>query len=104
MPGGRAPLLLQNARILITGGARGIGKEFALDLARRGARVGVCAVTQEGLEGIREESKREGLELLACKADVSNEDEVKTLFAGFLDKHGGLDAVINNCQKDNLPF
>jgi 3-oxoacyl-[acyl-carrier protein] reductase len=87
---------IKNARILITGGARGLGKEFALDLARRGARVGVCAVSQEGLESIRAESKAEGLELLACKADVSKEEEVKKLFAGFLDKHGGLDAVVNN--------
>jgi len=33
---------IAGARVIVTGGARGLGRTFALDLAGAGARVGVC--------------------------------------------------------------
>ncbi|GAB4260558.1 MAG: SDR family oxidoreductase [Deferrisomatales bacterium] len=87
---------LENARILITGGARGLGRQFVLDLAERKARVGLCATSEEGLRSVREDFERRGLDVFTCRADVSDEEQVRELFARFVEHYGGLDAVVNN--------
>lgn len=87
---------LKNARILITGGARGLGRQFALDLAHTGAKVGLCATSPEGLKAVQEDFQAKGLDVWTCQSDVSKEEEVKSLFEGFIDHYGGLEAVVNN--------
>ena len=39
--------------IVITGAARGLGKNFALDLANRGAKLALADINQELLEEVR---------------------------------------------------
>jgi 3-oxoacyl-[acyl-carrier protein] reductase len=87
---------IRDARILVTGGARGLGRQFALDLASAGARVGVCATSPEGLSSVREEFESQGLEVWTCQSDVSDEVQVRDLFGGYVRQHGRLDAVVNN--------
>jgi 3-oxoacyl-[acyl-carrier protein] reductase len=87
---------IAGARILITGGARGLGRAFALDLAGAGARVGVCDLGQTGLDAVVAEAAGRGLELWTRVADVADEASVEALFAGFVEHAGGVDAVVNN--------
>jgi 3-oxoacyl-[acyl-carrier protein] reductase len=95
---------ITEARVLVTGGARGLGRVFALDLAAAGARVGACDLDAAGLDGLAEEAEKRGASVWTQAADVSDETSVEALFAGFIEEMGGIDAVVNNAglNRDGL--
>lgn len=80
---------LEGRRVLVTGAARGLGRELAVHLAGEGARV-IGADLAESSEELEEA----GIELVA--ADVSLETGVEALAAVARDSLGGLDALVNN--------
>ncbi len=65
---------LSDAKVLITGGSSGIGKETARMLISRGAKVVICARHIEKLEKAAKETGA-----LPFRADVGNEKDVKSL-------------------------
>jgi 3-oxoacyl-[acyl-carrier protein] reductase len=81
---------------VITGGARGIGRAVALDLAARNWRVALCYRTseKEAQETAREITVRGG-EPLAVRCDVSDPDTAKNLIAQVEQTWGRIDALIN---------
>ena len=85
---------IAGARILITGGAHGLGRTFTLDLAAAGARVGVCDVDPAGLAAVKAEAAAVGAGLWTQTADVADEASVEALFAGFVEHAGGIDAIL----------
>jgi 3-oxoacyl-[acyl-carrier protein] reductase len=87
---------VSGARVLVTGGARGLGRRFVLDLAAAGARVGTCDMDAAGLDEVREQAAAQGLEVWTTTANVAVEAEVERLFADFAAAFGGIDAVVNN--------
>ncbi|GAB6063818.1 SDR family NAD(P)-dependent oxidoreductase [Deferrisoma palaeochoriense] len=87
---------IEGSRILITGGARGLGRRFALDLAQAGARVGVCATSEERLRAFAEEARAQGLEIWTHRADVASESDVVELFDAFVGHFGGIDVLVAN--------
>ncbi len=90
-------------RILITGGASGIGLASALLLASRGAKVLIGDLNEtQGQEAVKQ-AKESGDDLLFHPVDVSNADSVKALFAFAMAELGGLDVVINNAGVDHQP-
>jgi len=97
-------VILAGSRILVTGGARGLGRVFALDLAAAGAHVGACDLDEAGLADLKSEAAAGGLSVWTQQADVSDEASVEQLFAGFVAQSGGIDAVVNNAglNRDGL--
>jgi len=97
-------VILAGSRILVTGGARGLGRVFALDLAAAGAHVGACDLDEAGLADLKSEAAAGGLSVWTQQADVSDEASVEHLFAGFVAQSGGIDAVVNNAglNRDGL--
>jgi 3-oxoacyl-[acyl-carrier protein] reductase len=87
---------IRGARVLVTGGARGLGRSFVLDLAARGAQVGTFDMDSAGLEDLREQVAGQGLEVWSATADVAQEGDVERAFADFVAAVGGIDAVVNN--------
>lgn len=87
---------VQGLHVLITGGGRGLGRHFAVDLASRGASVGVCDVIESDLAEVRDLAKGDGLAIDTYKTDVTSEQDVLDLFNSFLDAHGRIDVLINN--------
>ncbi|MCC2689038.1 MAG: family oxidoreductase [Rhizobiaceae bacterium] len=83
---------LKGQRVVITAGAGGIGLAIADTLARLGARIVVCDVSDEALGAIGGKVKVEA----AVKADVSDEAQVDSLFETVKARLGGLDALVNN--------
>jgi 3-oxoacyl-[acyl-carrier protein] reductase len=81
---------------VITGGARGIGRAVALDLAMQKWRVAICYRTseQEAADTGREISTRGG-EPLSVRCDVSDPAAAKNLIAQVEQKWGRIDALIN---------
>ncbi len=72
--------LTRNSRAVVTGAGSGIGRAFALELARRGGRV-VCADLDQAAAGATVDAIREqgGQEALAVHCDVSRLEQVEAL-------------------------
>ena len=81
---------------LITGGARGIGRAVALDLAERGWSVAICYRTssKEGSEVV-EAVKKKGSQGWANQCDVSDPKAAETLVQQVEHRWGRIDALIN---------
>ena len=90
--------LTRNSRAVVTGAGSGIGRAFALELARRGGRV-VCADLDQAAAGATVDAIREqgGQEALAVHCDVSRLAQVEALAERAADWFGEEpDLVINN--------
>jgi len=78
-------------KVIITGGARGMGRKFALDLKSLGAKPFVVDVVQENLDALKNETDIAGRIL-----DVSKEKEVEEFFERYTSENGVPDVLINN--------
>ncbi len=83
---------LHNKRVLITGGASGIGAATAARFVEEGARVAIVDRDEEGCARI----SRDLPGLAAFRADVSDGKKVQHAFGNVVVALGGLDVVINN--------
>ena len=79
-------------RVLVTGGAAGIGLAVAQRFAQDGAQVLICDADTAGLDCAM--AATPGLHGIPC--DVSAPAEVDSLFAAVSDQLGGLDVLVNN--------
>ncbi|MDX1401613.1 MAG: SDR family oxidoreductase [Kiloniellales bacterium] len=79
-------------RVLVTAGCSGIGLAIARAFAKDGAILHVCDISREAIERCRQENPDFGVTL----ADVSNEENVQTLFREAVQNMGGLDVLVNN--------
>ncbi len=68
-----------NSRAVVTGAGSGIGRGFALELARRGGRVVVSDISEERAQAVVAEIEAAGGEALAVRCDVSDEAQVREL-------------------------
>src|SRR5690348_17122408 len=95
---------LQGQVALVTGADSGIGKGVALELAKAGAKVIINHVDAHQLaqQTVDEITAAKG-EAYAIHADVSNEGDVKAMFAEMLEKYGTIDILVNNAglQRDS---
>jgi 3-oxoacyl-[acyl-carrier protein] reductase len=87
---------IHDARVLVTGGAQGLGRRFVLDLAAAGAKVGTFDMLAAQLDELRTQAAAEGAEVWTATGDVAVEADVERLFADFVAAFGGIDAVVNN--------
>lgn len=88
---------LDNQVALVTGGARGIGKEIALALARLGAKLAVnYNRSEDAANALAEQIHQLGSECLAVQADVSRSDQARQLVKATIDHYGRLDVLVNN--------
>ncbi len=82
---------------LVTGAARGIGREIALHLGRSGLRIAVSYRTnQMGAQKVVELLKQAGASGLAVRTDVTDPVRTKELVETVCGHFGRLDVLINN--------
>ena len=82
---------------IVTGGAQGIGRTIALDLARRGANITLGDVNEEALQTCAEEiSSTYGVKVETCIGDLSVESANQDLVAAAISAFGKVDILINN--------
>jgi len=79
---------------IVTGSARGIGREIALRLAEAGANIVISDIA--GAESAAEEIKKMGRQSLAVNADVSSAADVANLVEKTAGEFGRIDILVNN--------
>ena len=82
--------------VLVTGGAKRIGRGIAVRLAREGFRVGIHYNTSEA-EARQTAQECGGAELF--QAGLGSVPEIRRLFADVADRFGGLNALVNNAAR-----
>jgi len=95
---------LKDKVALVTGSARGIGKDIALAFAREGADVIISDVNFEMAEATSKEVESLGRRSMAIKLDVTKSSEVDESINKILDKFSKIDILVNNAgiTKDGL--
>ncbi|KWB16818.1 3-ketoacyl-ACP reductase [Burkholderia cepacia] len=84
-------------RVLVTGGASGIGLEIADAFAECGGRVHVCDASQAAISALADRPPRAAAGAIsATLADVSDPAAVERVFADVSSRLGGLDVLVNN--------
>ncbi len=79
---------------IVTGSARGIGREIALRLAEAGAKIVISDVADA--EPVAEEIKKMGRQSLAVMTDVTSASDVAGLVEKAIEKFGRIDILVNN--------
>ena len=87
---------LKNKNCLITGAASGIGRSFALALAKEGMNLYITDINVEGLKKVKAESEELGATVYSDMCDVSKFEDFKTIAENFYSKLGDVDLLINN--------
>jgi len=96
-PVGLASASLEGKVALVTGAGRGIGREMALELGRRGAKVIVNYANSEATaEEVVHAIKKSGSDARALKANVADVDQIVRLFDEAVKVWGKLDIVCSN--------
>ena len=98
-------MILQEKVAIVTGASRGIGRAIAIEFAKNGAKVTLCATSLELLKEVQGEIEafRPGSTIL-MQAHVANGDETTAVVKKTLDTHGRVDILVNNAgvTRDNL--
>jgi short-subunit dehydrogenase len=81
---------------IVTGASRGLGLELARELARRSARLVICARHQEELDRAAVLLRAAGAEVTALACDLSEPGTAQRLVDAATGAYGRLDIVVNN--------
>src|SRR6516225_721128 len=81
---------------LVTGASQGIGRSCSVVLAQAGARVALCARSQEKLEQLAKEIGDSGGQAVPFRMDVASEDEIKSGVKAAIAQFGQIDILVNN--------
>src|SRR5215471_3775957 len=88
---------LRGAAVLITGASSGIGEATALQFARKGARLAICARRFDRLESVAQRCRAAGSsEVVVRVADVSRPVEARAFVAAAASIFDSIDVLINN--------
>jgi len=89
-------MIFKDRVCLVTGGARGIGREIALAFAKQGSDIALCDVNQEALDVTSKEIEALGRKAATFVVDVTNLSQVEDMVNKTLDKFQKIDILINN--------
>ncbi|NIM19502.1 MAG: 3-oxoacyl-[acyl-carrier-protein] reductase [Candidatus Latescibacteria bacterium] len=86
----------KNRTAVVTGAARGIGRDIAIKLAERGANVALIDLEIAGAEETAKECETHGIQAKAYKCDVSSFEDVDGVGKQVLSEFDAVDFLINN--------
>jgi NAD(P)-dependent dehydrogenase (short-subunit alcohol dehydrogenase family) len=89
--------MLGDKTILVTGAARGMGREIAIEAARQGStKVGISDIDQAGLDETADLVRAEGAKAFAVVADLRSSGDIQNMVESTASWAGGLDVLVNN--------
>lgn len=92
---------LDHKAIFVTGGARGIGMNYAIAVAEAGADVAIVDLDLEVAKSTAEKiSRQTGSKCIPIACDVTSEASVDAMMDTFLSEFGKLDAAFCNAGSD----
>ena len=89
-------MLLKDKVAIVTGGARGIGRETALVFARAGAKVVVADFDKEAGEKTAGDINTSGGQAIFRQVDVTDRDNVQAMVDETKERFGQIDILVNN--------
>ncbi len=89
-------MLLDGRVAVVTGSGSGMGRAFAIDLAKAGAKVVVNARTAGDVSNVVEEIRRMGGAAAGCAASVASMEGAREIVQTAVDGFGRLDILVNN--------
>jgi 3-oxoacyl-[acyl-carrier protein] reductase len=87
---------LQGKTAIITGGAQGIGREYARRFAREGAAVAVADLRDSQAREVEGEIVMGGGRAMAVRADVTDQAQMVEVARQVAERFGGIDVLVNN--------
>jgi NAD(P)-dependent dehydrogenase (short-subunit alcohol dehydrogenase family) len=87
---------LRDQVVVIIGASSGIGRESALQLAARGARVVVAARSELGLRSLVEEIEANGGQAAYAACDVTDADQVRAVADLAVERYGRIDTWVHS--------
>ena len=84
--------------VVVTGASAGVGRATARAFGERGAKVGLIARGEAGLEGARRDVESAGGEAITVQADVADANAVDDAAARVEEEFGPIDVWVNNAM------
>jgi 3-oxoacyl-[acyl-carrier protein] reductase len=91
-------MILDKKVALVTGSAKGIGRQIAMDMAREGAKVILCDISQQAGEATLAAITANGGKALFVLTDVSKQDDLKQAANIARETFGCIDIVVANAS------
>jgi all-trans-retinol dehydrogenase (NAD+) len=82
--------------VLVTGGARGLGRLIALDFAKEGAKVAICDIRDEDLKKTAEDIEALGVDALSLNVDLSKKEGCYKVIEETEKTLGDINILVNN--------
>ena len=83
-------------RALVTGGAGGLGREIAVQMASRGCAVGIADINAAGTAETARLVREQGAEAEEIVGDFTLEGAPEAAVEAIVDRWGGIDVLVNN--------
>lgn len=91
-----------NKTVVITGGAKGIGRQISIDFSHLGYNVVIGYNKSQDLAiELTSQLRKHNPNVIAIKADLNLENEAKNLILSAIDQFGHVDVLINNAAISN---
>lgn len=87
---------LRGKRVIVTGASRGIGLAIASAFALEGARVAICARSQDAVDAAAAKLRESAEQVLARVVDVTDTQGVQHFVSEVAEAWGGVDILVNN--------
>jgi len=98
-------LALENKSIVVTGGASNIGRAITLGFAAEGAKIALGDVDMEQAHAVAADAETAGAGVIkVIECDVTQMEQVQSLFAQAVDQYGTVDVLVNCVGWDELKF
>lgn len=89
-------MILKNKIVIVTGGANGIGRAIAMELAKEECKIIILDINDK--EGKKIQEKLKG-KIEFINADISDENQIEEINKYVENKYGRIDILINNAAK-----
>jgi 3-oxoacyl-[acyl-carrier protein] reductase len=89
---------LTGRTVIITGGGKGIGRVYAEEFAKAGARVVAADIDGAAAKSVAAALAAQGLEALGLETDIAGEASTQAMAQAALDRFGTIDVLVNNAS------